>query len=167
MVKVSVIVPIYNTEIYLKECLNSVINQTLKDIEIICINDGSTDNSLKILEYFAKIDKRVTIFSQKNKGQGSARNLGLKHAKGEYICFVDSDDVLKPNELEDTYNISSKKSLDFLIFKLFTYNEETGEEYSEKGYEMQDIKSFKNKVFNYNDLGSLIFRIPVSPVNKL
>lgn len=167
MVKVSVIVPIYNTEDYLNECLTSIINQSLKDIEIICIDDGSTDNSLEILREFAKMDKRITIFSQKNKGQGSARNLGLKHAKGEYICFVDSDDILKLNELKDTYNICSKNSLDFLVFKLFTYNEGTGKKYNEKQYEMEDIKSFKNKVFNYNDLKSSIFKIPVSPVNKL
>lgn len=167
MVKVSVIIPVYNTEDYLNECLDSIVNQSLKDIEIICINDGSTDNSLKILNKYANIDDRFNVFSQENKGQGSARNFGLKHAKGKYIYFMDSDDILELNALEDTYNICEENSLDFVIFKLSTYNEDTGKKYNEKYYGMDDIKSFKNKVFNYNDLKSLIFKIPVSPVNKL
>lgn len=85
LIKVSVIIPVYNTEKYLKECLNSVINQSLKDIEIICVNDGSTDNSLKILNAYANKDNRIKILSQENKGQGAARNLALKYTNGKYI----------------------------------------------------------------------------------
>ena len=91
-VKVSVIIPLYNVENYLKQCLDSVVNQTLKEIEIICINDGSTDNSKQILEDYARKDDRIKIINRKNSGQGVARNVGIKYAKGEYIGFVDSDD---------------------------------------------------------------------------
>ncbi len=93
-IKVSVIVPVFNVEAYLNESLDSILNQTLNDIEIICINDGSTDNSLNILETYAKKDKRIKIISKENEGQGVARNVGLDDAQGEYISFVDSDDFI-------------------------------------------------------------------------
>ena len=92
MPKVSVIIPVYNVEKYLKQCLDSVVNQTLKDIEIICVNDGSTDNSLEILEEYAQKDNRIIIISQENQGQSVARNIALEKATGEYVGFVDSDD---------------------------------------------------------------------------
>ena len=85
MPKVSVIIPIYNVEKYLIECLNSVSTQTLKDIEIICVNDGSSDDSLLIIEAFAEIDRRFYILNQKNKGAGAARNRGIEFAQGDYI----------------------------------------------------------------------------------
>lgn len=89
---VSIIVPIYNTEKYLAECLDSLINQTYKNLEIICVNDGSTDNSLKILEQYAKRDNRIKIYSQENKGEAETRNRGLELAQGDYIAAIDSDD---------------------------------------------------------------------------
>lgn len=94
--KVSIIVPVYNVENYLRKCLDSIINQTLKNIEIICINDGSTDNSLSILEEYASKDERIIVINQENAGVSSARNRGLEIATGEYIAFVDSDDWLEP-----------------------------------------------------------------------
>ena len=112
MVKVSVVIPVYNVEGYLEECLDSVINQTLEDIEIICINDGSTDNSLEILEEYAKKDNRIKILNQENQGISATRNNGLKICKGKYICFLDSDDYLELNALMETYDISEKYSLD-------------------------------------------------------
>ncbi len=96
MPKISIIIPVYNVEKYLAQCLDSVINQTLKDIEIICINDGSTDGSLKILRDYAKKDDRIKVINQDNSGVSVARNKGIKSAKGEFICFVDADD-LYPN----------------------------------------------------------------------
>ena len=92
--KVSVIIPIYNTALYLSEALDSICNQTLKEIEIILVNDGSTDNSLEIIREYSLRDNRITYFSQPNQGQGVARNLGLSHAVGKYIYFMDSDDIL-------------------------------------------------------------------------
>ncbi len=116
--KVTVIITIYNSEKYLSDCLNSIINQTLKEIEIICINDGSTDNSLKILNYYKKKDNRIIIFNRKNKGVNSARNLGLKNAKGEFILFFDSDDLLITEALEKLYNLGKYKNLDIIFFNL-------------------------------------------------
>ena len=92
MVKISVIIPVYNNEKYLKECLDSVCHQTLTDIEIICINDGSSDGSLNILNEYSK-DDRIIVIDQTNQGPAIARNRGLDIAKGEYIGFLDSDDI--------------------------------------------------------------------------
>lgn len=89
---ISVIIPVYNVEDYLPRCLESVINNTYKDLQIICINDGSTDNSLEILNKYAYKDKRIIVIDQKNSGVSSARNVGLSYADGQYIAFVDSDD---------------------------------------------------------------------------
>ena len=91
---VTVVIPIYNVEKYLEQCLDSVINQTYKDIEIICINDGSTDNSITNLEKYALSDNRIKIISQTNQGISAARNAGIKVATGKYITFLDSDDFL-------------------------------------------------------------------------
>ena len=92
MYKLSVIIPVYNVENYLRECLDSITNQTVKDIEIICIDDGSTDNSPNILKEYQKKDSRIKIITKKNGGQASARNLGIKEAQGEYIAFIDASD---------------------------------------------------------------------------
>ena len=91
--KLSIIIPVYNVEKYLPKCLDSILNQSFKDFEIICINDGSSDNSLKILEEYK--DKRIIIINKENAGSGVARNAGLEIAKGEYIFFVDGDDWLE------------------------------------------------------------------------
>ena len=101
MPKVSVIIPIYNVEAYLRECLDSVLNQTLGDIEIICIDDGSTDCSAKILEEFAKDDRRIRVITQSNAGAGAARNTGLAIAQGQWFSFLDADDVFDSKMLSD------------------------------------------------------------------
>ena len=113
--KVSVIIPVYNTEKYLRECLDSVVNQTLKDIEIICINDGSTDGSLDILNEYAQNDNRFIIINQENKGAGAARNKGLDVAKGEYLYFLDSDDYICNIALYTLYEISYKEKSDITL----------------------------------------------------
>lgn len=138
MTKLSVIIPVYNVENYLRDCLNSVVNQTLKDIEIICINDGSTDKSREILQEFADKDSRIKIIDQENKGQAAARNVGIKEAKGEFIGFVDSDDWLAADFYEKLYDsaikfnadiaagsikrcFASGKSEDWIIYKNITF----------------------------------------------
>lgn len=113
-VLVSVIVPCYNVEKYIKKGIESLINQTLKDIEIIVINDGSKDNTLKILKNYQKNDKRIKIIDKKNEGVSIARNAGLKQAKGKYICFMDSDDWVEKDYLEQMYNKISKNNYDIV-----------------------------------------------------
>lgn len=115
MSKISVVVPVYNTEKFLRRCLDSIINQTLRDIEIICINDGSLDNSLEILQNYAQQDKRIKIINQKNMGVSCARNNGLKQAKGKYISFVDSDDWIDLDFLEKLYNSVEKYGADIAV----------------------------------------------------
>ncbi len=100
---ISIIVPVYNVEEFLEECLNSIVSQTYKNIEIICVNDGSPDNSKKILEDFQKRDSRIKVFEKENGGLSDARNFGHKKSKGEYIAFVDSDDVIDPNFIYKLY----------------------------------------------------------------
>ena len=112
MYKLSVIIPVYNVENYLRECLDSITSQTVKDIEIICIDDGSTDNSPKILKEYQKKDSRIKIITKENGGQASARNLGIKKAQGEYIAFIDSDDFIESEMLEKLYTKAKDNNLD-------------------------------------------------------
>lgn len=123
--KVSIIVPVYNVEKFLDRCLKSIVNQTLKEIEIICVNDGSTDNSLQILENFAKQDNRITILNQKNSGQSTARNRGIDKASGIYLGFVDSDDWVDLNYFEKLYTSAEKYNCDMAasgIIRLHKWN---------------------------------------------
>ena len=115
-VKVSVVVPVYNVEKYLRDCLESVINQDFKEIEIICVNDGSKDDSQKILEEYSEKDSRIHIIVQENQGVSCARNVGIRCAKGEYICFLDSDDMLESSALREIYEYAKSKQLDILHY---------------------------------------------------
>lgn len=114
--KVSVIIPVYNTEKYLRECLDSVMNQTLKDIEVICVDDGSTDGSLAILREYEAKDSRVIVLSQENKGLSAARNAAMERAHGKYVDFVDSDDSILPDLLEKTVTLAEDQALDIVAF---------------------------------------------------
>ena len=116
MIKVSVIVPVYNVEKYIEKCLDSLVNQTLKEIEIIVVNDGSPDNSQKIIDKFVKkYPNKVKSFIKENGGLGSARNYGLKHIKGEYVAFIDSDDFADLKMLEEMYNLAKKNNSDIVL----------------------------------------------------
>ena len=117
MVKVSVILPIYNVAPYLDETFTSLLSQTLQDIEIIAVNDGSEDNSEDIIKKYAQQDARISYFTKTNQGQSVARNLALKHATGEYIYMMDSDDVLAdPNALQICYDYAEQNKADFIFF---------------------------------------------------
>ena len=117
MPKLSLILPCYNVDKYLEKCLDSLINQTEKDIEIILVDDCSTDNSFNIIQKYAKKDKRIKLFkTQTNAGYGAARNLGRDNATGEYIWFVDSDDYLEPDACEVLYNEAKNNKLEILCF---------------------------------------------------
>lgn len=115
MIKLSIIIPVYNVEAYLNKCIESVVNQTLKEIEIIMVNDGSPDNSKKIIESWMKKDKRIKLFNKENGGQASARNLGLTKANGEYIAFLDSDDYVDTTMYEKLYNKAKSENLDIVL----------------------------------------------------
>lgn len=128
MAKVSVIIPVYNVEKYLRECLDSVVKQTLQDIEIILINDGSTDSSLSICKEYAQQDKRIKVITYiKNKGGGYARNQGLKVAKGKYLAFLDSDDFMNPQVLNKIYLKCEREKADIGICGGELYDSKTKE----------------------------------------
>lgn len=116
MCKISIIVPVYNSSKYLNKCLDSLINQSLNDIEIIMVNDGSTDDSESIIKKYQKKDKRVKLINKENGGQASARNLGLEEASGEYISFVDSDDYVDINLCKDAYQVAMRDKYDIVVF---------------------------------------------------
>ena len=125
---VSIIVPVYNVEKYVTAALETIINQTYKNIEIICVNDGSTDDSLNILKKFEQRDERIIIFTQENKGLSGARNSGLKLAKGEYTYFFDSDDLLETDAIETCVKFMEEKSLDLINFQAYTFSEGVAKE---------------------------------------
>lgn len=125
MIKVSVILPVYNVAPYLDETFASLLSQTLQEIEIIAVNDGSKDNSEDIIKKYAQQDVRISYFSQKNQGQSAARNLALQHAKGEYIYMMDSDDVLaNPDALRICYEYAEQNKADFIFFDGDTLQEQ-------------------------------------------
>lgn len=112
MKTVSIVIPVYNVEKYLSECLDSVINQTYKDLQIIIVDDGSTDSSGKICDQYAEKDNRITVIHQKNAGAANAKNTGLDNVKGEYLAFVDSDDWVEHNWIETLVNAMEKYDVD-------------------------------------------------------
>ena len=116
---ISIIVPIYNAEKYLNKCIDSIINQTKKELEIILINDGSTDNSETIIKKYD--DKRIKYFKNKNQGIGKTRNFGIDKATGKYIMFLDSDDFLELNACEKMYEKAEKEKLDIVVCDYYRY----------------------------------------------
>ena len=153
---ISIIVPIYNAEKFIKKCVDSLLNQTKKEIEIILINDGSTDNTLKILKEYK--DKRIKLFSNKNQGIGKTRNFGISKATSKYIMFCDSDDYYEPNMCELMFNKAEKNNLDLVVCDFY------------KEYDSGKRESIKVASFDYTTLKenpSLIRTINLAPWNKL
>ncbi len=164
----SVIIPVYNVENYLNECLDSVTSQTLDDMEIICIDDGSTDNSPDILKEYSKKDKRIKIITKENGGQATARNLGIKEAQGEYIAFVDSDDFIEPTMFEKLYTKSKDNNLDIAMCKIATYDNQTEEIKNNVWYYMLGVfRDFEKGIFNHKDTKEFTCHIAVTPYNKI
>ena len=167
-VKISVVLPVYNVANYLRKCLDSLVNQTFKDFEVICVNDGSTDLSLSILEGYALTDSRFKIISQENQGLSGARNTGMEHVLGEYVLFVDSDDWLEENALELLYNHVCGFDSEITMFKFKFFNDDTSE-ISDEPYsnlEMIDSSLYTGN-FSYKDVLNVLFKISHSPFNKL
>lgn len=141
MVKVSVIIPVYNTEQYLCDCVESVLHQTLKDIEIILVDDGSTDICPDLCDKYAQLDKRVRVIHKQNAGTGAAYNTGINAAKGEYIGFIESDDFTDNHMYEDLYNLAKKNNADVVKSNWFNYYGET--DYKEKDNQLFQCNSYE------------------------
>ena len=140
MTDISIIVPIYNAEKYLSKCINSLINQTKKEIEIILINDGSTDRSEEIINNYR--DERIKYFKNENQGIGKTRNFGIEKATGKYLMFVDSDDYLKEDACEILFKKAEKEKLDLVICNYYKVDEET-----EQKKEVKEIKPTKKPYY--------------------
>ena len=143
---VSVIIPVYNVEKYLPQCLNSVLSQTLTDMEILCVNDGSTDSSPQILAEYQKKDRRIRILNQDNAGLSAARNKGLSNASGKYIYYLDSDDYLEPDALEKMAQRMETEQLDFVLFNAVPFTEEGTDA------DIEDFRYRYTRTFAYPDL---------------
>lgn len=137
---ISVIIPVYNVEDYLVECIDSVLNQTYENIEIIIINDGSTDSSYKILKKYSSYDN-IRILSQENSGQSVARNNGMKIAKGKYIYFLDSDDYILPNAFEELLKTMEQNNLDLIMFSAKPFADKLDIKINDRQYDFS--KSFE------------------------
>jgi glycosyltransferase involved in cell wall biosynthesis len=144
MAKVSIIVPTYNVEMYLVECMESIVRQTLKDIEIICINDGSTDGSLEILKQYAARDERIRLVDKENGGYGLGMNIGLDMSTGEYIGIVEPDDFIPLNMYEDLYRIAAENDLDLVKADFYRFKR------AENGSMELDYKHLSKNSGDYN-----------------
>ena len=172
MPKISIIVPVYNVEKFLNESMDSVKNQTLTDFECICVNDGSTDNSLEILKNYAKKDSRFKVISQENQGQGVARNKAIDLATGEYIVFLDPDDYIELNMLEVLYSTFLKTNAQVIQFDYITFNERNHKKrlvtFSRQSKKGLGHKVKPNTFFSWRDFKSkkLLAEIPLAAWNK-
>lgn len=160
MISVSVVIPVYNAHNYIRSCLDSICTQTLQDIEIICIDDGSTDDSYKILlEYQAK-DNRIRIYQQTNQYAGAARNHGMRYATGKYLLFLDADDYFHPTLLEKLYQNAEKYSLQVTLCQYDIYREDIGATVTRDYSETESILPKEKNVFNGKELnGHRVFQL--------
>lgn len=155
---VSVIIPVYNAERYLRQCLDSVAGQTLKEIEILCIDDGSGDSSPEILDEYRKRDDRFIIIRQNNAGAGAARNKGLDISKGKYLSFLDADDFFEPDMLEKAVAVAEADQSDYVVFKSDQYmTEQDAFNYPKWVFQEQHIPPYRP--FTYRQLTRNIFRV--------
>lgn len=143
--KVSIIIPVYNSERTLERCLDSVINQTYKNIEILIVNDGSKDKSLEIMKEYQKKDNRIMVINQENKGLSGARNAGLDKATGEYVTFIDSDDYIKANLIKDTIEIFNRYNCDVVRNNYELAYKDGNTKYRKELYEENEILSINEK----------------------
>lgn len=166
-IKVSIIIPVFNAEKYLPECLDSLLQQTLTDIEIICVDDSSLDNSLRILKQYAVQDNRIIILKQQNRGAGAARNHGLEHATGKYVYFMDADDYCDINLLKETYEKAEADQVDIVVFDFCRFDEINGTVTNYDGMNRNALPKNKD-IFSYLDAPDKICSIVnPTPWNKL
>ena len=156
MADISIIVPIYNAEKFIKKCVDSLLNQTKKELEFILINDGSTDKTHDILKTYK--DKRIKYFKNKNQGIGKTRNFGIEKATGKYIIFIDSDDYIEPTTCEELYNKAIKEKADVVVCDFFKV-------YDDGSIEDINLPSFKTSKLKDNP--NILIDINLSPWNKI
>ena len=165
MPKISVIIPVYNAEKYLNKTLESILKQSLKDIEVICVDDGSTDGSVEIIQSFIKKDDRVKLIRQNNQHAGSARNTGLKEAQGEYIHFMDADDYVLNYAYEAIYNKVIKYDLDCLKFSSVVYDVKQKDTVDLPAFTLTRLRPGDfNRLLTLEE-GSPIYKVNVAPWN--
>ena len=157
-IEVSIIVPIYNVEKYLERCLESLINQTFKDIEIIALNNGSTDNSLNILKKYESKDTRLKIINSDNRGVSDARNRGINEAKGKYVVFVDSDDWIENNMVEVLHNTIIENDCDLVMC---TYVREFENHSKEKVFDLPQVN-----LYVHDEVKSQLLRKLIGPIDS-
>lgn len=155
---VSIIIPVYNVELYIRQTMDSLLSQNMEHIEIIAVDDGSTDNSLQILKEYEKKDSRVRVFCQKNKYAGVARNVGIDNAKGEYLIFVDSDDFFSENLARDAYFTAKMKNADIVLFGANHFNNVTGK-YDDAKWLLKAYLAPNKKTFCYKDCKETLYEI--------
>jgi len=153
--EISVIIPVYNTEEYVRDAIMSILNQTLKEIEIIVVNDGSTDNGLQIIKELAESDTRIQVYSQENQGQAIARNYGLEKAKGKYLYFMDSDDLLEKEALTCCYEKCEKENLDFVFFDAEVFGDT---KWTSSFFDYDRSKIVKNSVYTGKEILDLLLQ---------
>ena len=158
-IKVSVILPVYNKAPFLVQCIDGILAQTLDDIEIICINDGSTDESLSILKKYEEKDSRVKVISQKNKGAAAARNVGLSQASGEFLSILDADDIFDPDMLLKAYERAKETLADIVVFRSNSYDDIT-KEYSDAVWTIKD-RFLPGDLFSGTDVADHVLQFSV------
>lgn len=163
---ISVIIPVYNVETYVKECIESVIQQTYKDLEVIIIDDGSTDNSGKICDQYAELDRRIMVIHQKNQGVSAARNKGLDIAKGDYIVFVDSDDYIENDMIERLYKALLESSSDLVICNYKEIYEDIKVENEKKGPLKNEILLSYEAIEKLFESGSWYYVVPWNKIYR-
>lgn len=168
-IAVTVIVPVYNVEKYLPQCIESILNQSMKNLELICVNDNSTDNSVNIIKHYSKIDKRVKLIdNKKNIGPGASRNEALNIAKGEYISFIDSDDWINPDFIKKLYSSAKKYDSDFSLCLITNFSTADNQFYTRSEFIRNRLpKKFEKGTFSWRSIMDDVFLIPLNTVNKL
>ena len=167
--KLSIVIPVYNVAEYLPKCLDSILNQSFNDFEVICVNDGSIDNSLDVLKSYREKDSRVVIIDKKNEGSGVARNTGIDAAQGEYLYFIDSDDWIEDDCLQKIINKADELKTDILIFGgRSCYEAKEGYKKQNGGYSANKLpKKYLNRIFSSEDIKKDIFKFPPTAWVKL
>lgn len=171
MPKISVVIPVYNVEAYLPQCIDSVLAQNFEDYEVILVNDGSTDGSLAIAQQYERTNEKVKLISQENKGLGGARNTGIQHASGEFICFIDSDDTIAPDTLATAADTIDRLNCDIAIFDI-EYVDEGGAALAtqaglDEKMEVFDLVSHRSVLFCPSSACNKIFRRTLFTENQI